>query len=163
MTWENGYKWLHKLLISCYVSSPPIDRYSPYNQGVVKSISLAVLMLFLAGAGFSRAADGWRARDGDTVVTPAGEVVRLANIDAPETGPRCRCEVECRMGEAAKAFAAATLRDSRRVELRPYPRPVDRYGRTLAYVLTDNVDLGDRLIEAGLARKWEGKRRSWCD
>jgi micrococcal nuclease len=48
------------------------------------------------------------------------------------------------------------------VELRPYVRDRDKYGRTLAYVLVDGKDLGNELVSRGLARKWEGRRRSWC-
>jgi len=38
----------------------------------------------------------------------------------------------------------------------------DKYGRTLARVSVDDVDLGEALIKEGLARKWEGKRGPWC-
>jgi micrococcal nuclease len=124
--------------------------------------TLKWIFLFAILALPATAAEGWSAIDGDTVRTPAGVTVRLANIDAPETGERCRCQAECRMGEAAKAFAAASVRGAGVVELRPYPRPIDRYGRTLAYVLVDGRDLGEALIGAGLARKWTGRREPWC-
>jgi micrococcal nuclease len=123
-------------------------------------IRLALLLALLAHS--ATAADGWVAVDGDTIRTPSGVTVRVANIDAPESAGRCQCEAECRRAEAATAYVRASLRLAGVVELRPYVRPVDRYGRTLAYVLVDGSDLGESLIAKGLARRWEGRRRSWC-
>jgi micrococcal nuclease len=40
--------------------------------------------------------------------------------------------------------------------------PRDRYGRTLALVSVDSQDLGEALIAAGLARRWDGRRHPWC-
>jgi endonuclease YncB( thermonuclease family) len=40
---------------------------------------------------------------------------------------------------------------------------VDRYGRILATVERDGVDLGEALVKEGLARPWRGKREQWCD
>jgi micrococcal nuclease len=40
--------------------------------------------------------------------------------------------------------------------------PRDRYGRTLARVAVGGADLGEALIAAGLARRWDGRRRPWC-
>lgn len=34
--------------------------------------------------------------------------------------------------------------------------------RILATITVDGRDVGKILIEEGLARPWEGKRRSWC-
>jgi micrococcal nuclease len=123
-------------------------------------VRLALLLALLASP--ATAAEGWVAVDGDTIRTPSGLTVRVANIDAPEAPGKCKCEAECRQAEAATAYVRASLRLAGVVELRPYVRPVDRYGRTLAYVLVDGKDLGNEMVRKGLARKWEGRRRSWC-
>jgi endonuclease YncB( thermonuclease family) len=39
----------------------------------------------------------------------------------------------------------------------------DKYGRTLAYVSVDGKDVGDILMQRGLARPWRGHREPWCD
>jgi micrococcal nuclease len=126
-----------------------------------------VFVSVFAGVTFSAAvgaAEGWSVIDGDTIRTPSGLTVRVANIDAPEAPGKCKCEAECcRQAEAATAYVRASLRLAGVVELRPYVRPVDRYGRTLAYVLVDGKDLGDEMVNRGLARPWDKKRKSWCD
>ena len=42
------------------------------------------------------------ALDGDTIVMLNGERVRLENVDTPEL--HCRCILECRQAQAARAF-----------------------------------------------------------
>lgn len=98
-----------------------------------------------------------RVIDGDTFVLD-GEKVRVENIDAPEIRP-CRCQAECDLGYRAKAFTERFLVGE--IVLERIPRR-DRYGRTLARVRVGDVDLGEALIAAGLARPWEGRRRPWC-
>ncbi|MDX2236889.1 MAG: thermonuclease family protein [Hyphomonadaceae bacterium] len=101
-----------------------------------------------------------RAIDGDTVaVIGGGERIRLPNIDAPETGDRARCAAERQTGAEATAFVRAAVA-GKPVSLRRIG--LDRYGRTLAYVSVDGRDLGDAVIAAGLARRWSGRRTSWC-
>jgi micrococcal nuclease len=109
----------------------------------------------------AHAAEGWIARDGDTIVAPWREVIRIANIDTAEMN--CRCAAECTLAYQAKAATAHALWLGSQVTLVPYTRPRDRYGRTLAYVVIDGRDLGKWLIGQGLARPYDGGRRdSWC-
>jgi micrococcal nuclease len=120
--------------------------------------------IFLAGilAAPVSAAEGWTILDGDTLRSPSGVTIRIANIDAPEAAGRCQCPAECSLAAKATAYVRASLSHAGVVTLRAYPRPVDRYGRQLRYVIVDGRDLGELLIAEGLARKWEGRRRSWC-
>jgi micrococcal nuclease len=104
------------------------------------------------------AADGWTNYDGDSLRTPSGERIRVKGIDTPEI--KGACAYERRLAAAAREFAAGQLRRAERVTLVRHGH--DRYGRTLAYVLVDGKDLGDEMVSRGLARKWEGRRRSWC-
>jgi endonuclease YncB( thermonuclease family) len=98
--------------------------------------------------------------DGDTV-RDGGERYRVANLDAPEIGSHARCPQERAAGEAAQAEAAALIARARRVEAHPIGRR-DRYGRVVAYIEIDGVDLGAQLIERGLARAWYGRSSDFC-
>jgi micrococcal nuclease len=101
-----------------------------------------------------------RAIDGDTLIV-AGERIRLRDIDAPEI--QCRCARECNLAHAARAFAQARLADGRLVMVRDRGGR-DRWGRTLARVHIDDVDLGQALIDAGHVRPYNPRlgRQSWC-
>lgn len=97
--------------------------------------------------------------DGDTFRL-AGERIRIADIDAPETHPP-RCAEEARLGEAATLRLRSMLN---RGDLRLVVegRESDRYGRKLRVVLQGGRSVGAQLVAEGLARPWEGRRRPWC-
>lgn len=97
--------------------------------------------------------------DGDTAWID-GTRVRLADIDAPETHPP-RCAHEERLGNLATA-RLTTLLNSGPVTLVTADRDTDRYGRKLRIVMVGGESVGERLVREGLARRWEGSRRSWC-
>lgn len=98
--------------------------------------------------------------DGDTFKF-AGETIRVADIDTPETHPP-RCAREARLGERATVRMQELL-NAGPVTIQPYKRPHDRYGRLLAVVTRDGVSLGERLVAEGLARRYDGgHRRGWC-
>lgn len=124
----------------------------------------------LAWHGFANALAERKARpikaprviDGDTLDDLAtGTRYRLANIDAPETGDKAKCHRERERGEEAAATAAYLVVKAGTVTVRRTFR-VDRYGRSIAFVLVDGVDLGELLVARGLARPWRGQRRRWC-
>ncbi len=97
--------------------------------------------------------------DGDTFWFE-GQKYRLADIDTPETHPP-RCAQEARLGTQA----TERLRDwlnSGAFRLEENGRDSDRYGRKLRIATRDGVSVGSVLIDAGLARPWEGYRRPWC-
>ena len=96
--------------------------------------------------------------DGDTIWF-AGEKVRIADIDAPETHPS-RCPLEAALGRRATQRLQAML-NAGAVTLSD--EGSDRYGRRLAVVRRDGRSLGMALVAEGLARPWEGRRRPWCD
>jgi len=107
-----------------------------------------------------QAAQGWKAIDGDSIVSPSGQVIRIANIDTAELEGRCASERQ--LAQRAKAATQAALDRAGAVTLRPFERSRDRHGRTLAYVVVDGRDLGELLMAQGLARPWTGRRQSWC-
>jgi endonuclease YncB( thermonuclease family) len=98
--------------------------------------------------------------DGDTI-RYAGVTIRLEDIDAPETySPRCASE--------AALGQRATQRLLELINAGPFEvvytggRDEDRYGRKLRVIERDGRPVTDTLIAEGLARPWEGARRSWC-
>jgi len=104
-----------------------------------------------------------RVIDGDTIEDMREDITyRLVNIDTPETGSRARCAAERAAGNRATEAARSLFARARQFELRPTGR-LDRYGRTIAFVLIDGRDMGETLIADGLARPWRGRREPWCD
>jgi micrococcal nuclease len=99
-----------------------------------------------------------RAIDGDTIEV-AGEVIRFANIDAPET-KFARCDAERRMGMVAKRELQQLLG---LVFIRRLGRK-DKYDRTIAFLRTaDGRDIGAMMMDLGLAVPYSGgKRIDWC-
>lgn len=104
--------------------------------------------------------------DGDSLrCAPPGqgksaERIRISNIDAPELAGSPKCEARRRSrsawcdaaaGEAARRALAGLLAGRRVTIVRI---GTDVYGRTLARVYADDIDVGEWLIERGLARRW---------
>ena len=105
-----------------------------------------------------------QAVDGDTFDI-GSERVRIANIDAPET-KSAKCDAERRLGEVAKRRLQELLSSPGFEMERGDPksgRMKDRYGRTLATIYVDGIDVGSILIDERLARLWRGKREPWCN
>ena len=98
--------------------------------------------------------------DGDTFWF-AGEKVRVSDIDTPELSPP-RCEAERVKGEAAKRRLQELL-NAGPFSMVTGLRDEDQYGRKLRMVTRDGRSIGEVLVGEGLARRWEGSRRSWCD
>ena len=119
-------------------------------------------------------ADGLRARfglchtgggtncvvDGDTFWFQ-GQKIRIAGIDTPETHP-ARCAEEAARGEAATQRLLVLL-NAGAFSLHSIDRDTDRYGRLLRTVTRGGRDLGEVLIDEGLARPYAGGMRAgWC-
>ena len=98
--------------------------------------------------------------DGDTFWF-RGNKIRIADIDTPELSPP-RCERERQLGLAAKQRLLGLL-NSGPISLKMTSRDEDRFGRKLRIVYRDRRSVGDILVAEGLARKWDGSRRSWCE
>ena len=87
--------------------------------------------------------------DGDTCTTNSGEKIRLACIDTPEL-----------RGSRADPIPAKAARDflnglvaGEEVAIRRITK--DRYGRTVAEISKDGVNIQQRLVEKGLARVYK--------
>lgn len=98
--------------------------------------------------------------DGDTFWFRR-QKIRVADIDAPELSPP-RCADERQRGEAAKRRLMELLNGGS-FSLSIGARDEDRYGRKLRIVTREGRSLGEVLVDEGLARRWDGNRRPWCD
>lgn len=96
--------------------------------------------------------------DGDTFRLASGEVVRLEGIDAPEIC-KAKCDAELVRGVEAR-LRLRELLESGPLVLDRHGK--DRYGRTLAHVRAGGRDVGEAMIESGLAVAWAGRRHVWC-
>ena len=98
--------------------------------------------------------------DGDTI-KGNGETIRLKGFDTPETR-FAKCEAEKRLGNIARRKLEALLASGEvRVERFKYK---DRYGRTLASVYVNDVDVAEIMIREEFARPYQGgPRRGWCE
>lgn len=98
--------------------------------------------------------------DGDTIHDEAsGERYRFANIDAPEM--EARCANERQRAELARLAVVALTKRAQAVTVRKTMRR-DVYGRRVAFVFADGLDVGQALIAKGFARPWRGRRERWC-
>lgn len=98
--------------------------------------------------------------DGDTL-RYRGSTIRLADIDAPETrAPQCASEAE--LGRRATQRLLELVNAGPFEVVRAGSRDVDVYGRQLRRVERDGRSFGAVLVAEGLARPWDGARRSWC-
>lgn len=90
--------------------------------------------------------------DGDTFRF-RGEKIRIADIDAPETGG-AKCADEAALGQRA------TLRLAELLSSRPFrleaigSRDVDSYGRKLRIVANGGGSIGAQLVDEGLTMEW---------
>lgn len=98
--------------------------------------------------------------DGDTFWMD-GVKIRIADIDAPETHPS-RCVSEQDLGDAA-TYRLVDLLNAGPFNLLLADRDHDQYGRKLRIVERDNKSLGAELVEEGVARRWDGSRKPWCE
>ena len=97
--------------------------------------------------------------DGDTIHLD-GEKIRILGLDTPETN-NPECLAEKLLGERATLYLERWIASAKTVEKRD-EQGKDRYGRTLAKVYVDGVDVGGRLIAEGLATSWRGTQTDWC-
>jgi micrococcal nuclease len=85
--------------------------------------------------------------------------IRINGIDTPEM--RGQCEAEKALAREAKQMAVTALRGASSIELRHMKR--GKYFRIVADVYVDGRNLGDLLVDAGLAVPYDGgTKQGWC-
>ena len=97
--------------------------------------------------------------DGDTIWYQNNKI-RIADIDTPETHPP-GCSREAELGEAATNKLNSLL-NAGTFSIERIDRDADRFGRQLRILTRDGESIGGMLVEAGLARWYEGGRQAWC-
>lgn len=85
--------------------------------------------------------------DGDTIELEGGTRLRLLLVDTPET---TQGKTDC-YGQEAKTFTVAQLAGKPVQLAYDDAACTDRFGRTLAYVKADGVDVNAELVKRGLA------------
>lgn len=109
----------------------------------------SLFLVPLVGCSFSSGPDSAaveRIIDGDTIELDTGERVRYLLVDTPES---VNGATDC-FGQNAKQFNY-DLVFGKTVQLTYDVEPKDRFGRLLAYVTVDGVDVNRRLVERGYA------------
>jgi len=140
-------------------------------KSILASLIVSVL---LAGIASAEVVDGSAITviDGDTVALPCAvpgpgcaEKIRLEGIDTPESF-KPHCEQELVAGLKAKERLAGIIR-GKRVSISRSGK--DRYGRTLGNLHVDGSDVGDILVQSGLALPYAPGRTAkasriahWC-
>lgn len=98
--------------------------------------------------------------DGDTI-RYGGEKIRIMDIDAPEVSePKCASEKA--LGDRATLRLLEIVNAGPITIVRVGHRDKDQYGRLLRVIQRDGRSITDVMVAEGLARKWDGRRRSWC-
>ena len=87
--------------------------------------------------------------------------VRVNGIDTPEI--KGKCEKEKYDAQQARDMVADILRDAEQITLKNMER--GKYFRIAADVYVDGESLGDMLIEAGVAVRYDGGKKNlkWCE
>jgi micrococcal nuclease len=104
-----------------------------------------------------------RVIDGDTVDasidlgfnTLVRRRLRIAGIDTPETRTRNLKEKE--LGLKAKKFVVDAVESAKTVIIKSYGE--DKYGRVLADLYCDKVNIADKLLSEGLAWVYDGGKK----
>lgn len=111
-----------------------------------------------------------RVVDGDTLEVPLSCLprdmklfVRVLGVDTPEKAGRAKCPAEAQLAEKASAHTKKLVSDANSVAVISDPKWDKFGGRMNAYVRLKGVDLTKSLIDAGLARPYQGEaKQSWC-
>lgn len=103
--------------------------------------------------------------DGDTFMLGKRRI-RIVGIDAPETH-RALCPEEKRLGDLATAELQRLLNQGPFVMTARIDDMTDRYGRDLRVLTRDRPGGRDQSIAedmrvSGLARRYVGRKTSWC-
>ena len=87
--------------------------------------------------------------------------VRLNGIDTPEI--KGKCDKEKYDAEQAREMVEDILKDAEKITLKNMQR--GNYFRIASDVIVDGESLADMLIEAGMAIRYDGRKKShkWCE
>jgi endonuclease YncB( thermonuclease family) len=95
--------------------------------------------------------------DGGTIYV-ARQKVTIAGVDAPQI-QGARCENERARGIEAAVRLADLLNGGQVTVSAPFRDP---YGRAVRKVRVGGDDVGETMIDAGVAREYDGTAQAWC-
>jgi micrococcal nuclease len=147
--------WTNRLGIADSITTAPVTVVRP-NGMAPAAVSRSTPVFGRCGS--ASASDC--VVDGDTFRFQ-GDVIRIADIDAPETRD-AKCASEAQLAARATVRLAHLLSQGDFDLVRYESRDRDRYGRLLRVVTRNGASIGQILVSEGLARRWEGRRRPWC-
>ena len=141
-----------------------------------KTFTLLLILVLFHSSAFAKSFGDYnnaiyiRNYDGDTITFNLPKLhpiigekisIRVNGIDTPEI--RGKCEKEKYDAKQAKEMVADILKDAEQIVLKNMER--GRYFRIAADVIVDGEDLGDMLVEAGMAIRYDGgkKNKNWCE
>lgn len=84
---------------------------------------------------------------------------RLAHIDTPEI--KGKCEEEKALAIQARDFVRHYFKTNKKINIKVIT--VGKYGRPIVEVRAETGYLNQMLLDKGLARPYEGSRKSWCN
>jgi len=87
--------------------------------------------------------------------------IRLNGIDTPEI--KGKCEKEKYDAEQAREMVRDILKDAEKITLKNMQR--GKYFRIASDVIVDGESLGNMLVEAGMAIRYDGRKKThkWCN
>ncbi|MBT5716226.1 MAG: thermonuclease family protein [Opitutae bacterium] len=141
-----------------------------------KTFTLLLILVLFHSSAFAKSFGDYnnaiyiRNYDGDTITFNLPKLhpiigekisIRVNGIDTPEI--RGKCEKEKYDAKQAKEMVADILKDAEQIVLKNMER--GKYFRIAADVIVDGEDLGDMLVEAGMAIRYDGgkKNKNWCE
>ena len=90
-----------------------------------------------------------------------GKKVQLANAVAPSAIPGARCWSEAMAAKQGRRVVREMVFAARHIDVRDTGRK-DADDGSVALVQLDGVDLGETLLQLGLAAKPAARRLDWC-
>lgn len=152
-------------------TTPKIRKKDPFPRGA--AFTLAASIFLLAGVLIYRTIEPApqthnlkavtvqlsqvRVIDGDTIAIPHSPLITLELVDTPQL--KGQCERERELALKAKAFTTAFVK---RGNVLIQPVKTDQFGRIIATVQVGPDDLGQSLLDAGLAHASYKAPQSWC-
>ncbi len=169
---------VERLTVESPRSRPPRSRISPLFKFLLLILGAIAAVLYATGAFDFDKVLSWRGLrvghgeftlcsrsnrtncvvDGDTIHYD-GVIIRIEGLDTPETH-RAKCEAEKALGKRATTRLLELVNAGPFEIVKKGRRDTDKYGRKLRILERDGRSFGDILIAEGLARPWEGRRRS---
>ena len=154
------YSWQGFAAAAVMIAGATAWELKPASWGSIPATTASGAKEPRASFGFCHTGGGYNCVvDGDTIWLE-GQNIRIADIDAPETH-EFGCPAEKALGDRATQ-RLHQLVNSGSVTLSSIHRDMDTYGRKLRLVNVNGVSVGDTLVSEGLARYYEGGKRSWC-